>query len=139
MKNIGDLSPTEDGLIDLEFVTEHSPQRAIKKLLESQLSAISSLGSVTNKIAAASIASSNHLREGSGRIVYVGAGSSIRLGVQDGIELWPTFGWPIERIRYLVAGGEAALLGAVEGAEDDVASGQREAVKIGLGDQWVFP
>jgi N-acetylmuramic acid 6-phosphate etherase len=58
------------------------------------------------------------LKEG-GRLVYVGAGTSGRLAVQDGAELAPTFGWPAERLVLLLAGGEAALSRAVEGAEDD--------------------
>lgn len=54
-----------------------------------------------------------------GRLVYVGAGASGRIAVQDGVELWPTFGWPNERLLYLVAGGAEALTQSREGAEDD--------------------
>ena len=54
-----------------------------------------------------------------GRLVYAGAGASGRLAVQDGVELHPTFGWPRERLHYLIAGGEAALVRSIEGAEDD--------------------
>jgi N-acetylmuramic acid 6-phosphate etherase len=62
------------------------------------------------------------LRAG-GRIVYVGAGTSGRLGVLDAVELWPTFSWPRERAPALLAGGEGAMFVAVEGAEDDAAQG----------------
>jgi N-acetylmuramic acid 6-phosphate etherase len=58
------------------------------------------------------------LRAG-GRLVYVGAGTSGRLGVLDSVELLPTFSWPAERARALLAGGERAMFLAVEGAEDD--------------------
>jgi len=58
-----------------------------------------------------------------GRLVYVGAGTSGRLGVLDSVELWPTFSWPRERARPLLAGGEGAMFLAVEGAEDDAAQG----------------
>ena len=44
------------------------------------------------------------------RLVYCGAGTSGRIGVQDGVELPPTFGWPYERIDFIIAGGEKALL-----------------------------
>ncbi len=54
-----------------------------------------------------------------GRIIYVGAGTSGRLAVLDGIELTPTFGWPPERLAYLFAGGEKGLIHSIEGAEDD--------------------
>lgn len=58
------------------------------------------------------------LRAG-GRLVYVGAGTSGRLGVLDSVELLPTFGWPPERAVALLAGGPGAMYRAVEGAEDD--------------------
>ncbi len=54
-----------------------------------------------------------------GRLIYVGAGTSARIGVQDGVELFPTFNWPIERLEFIVAGGKNALLQAIENAEDD--------------------
>ena len=57
----------------------------------------------------------------SGRIVYVGAGTSGRIGVQDGVELFPTFNWPKERLDFLIAGGQQAIINAIENAEDDVA------------------
>jgi N-acetylmuramic acid 6-phosphate etherase len=62
------------------------------------------------------------LRAG-GRLIYVGAGSSGRLGVLDSVELAPTFSWPPERALSLLAGGEGAMFAAVEGAEDDLARG----------------
>jgi N-acetylmuramic acid 6-phosphate etherase len=58
-----------------------------------------------------------------GRLVYVGAGTSGRLGVLDAAECPPTFGTPPEMVVGLVAGGAAALVRAVEGAEDDAAAG----------------
>lgn len=58
-----------------------------------------------------------------GRIVYVGAGTSGRLGVLDSVELHPTFSWPRERAPALLAGGAGAMFLAVEGAEDDAAQG----------------
>ena len=67
---------------------------------------------------------------GSGRLVYVGAGASGRLALQDGVELHPTFGWPHERLVYLLAGGEAAVVRSVEGAEDDAAAGKAEMMAL---------
>ena len=60
-------------------------------------------------------------------------GASGRLAVQDGVELHPTFGWPHERLVYLMAGGEAALVRSLEGAEDDAAAGKAavEALRPG--------
>jgi N-acetylmuramic acid 6-phosphate etherase len=59
-----------------------------------------------------------------GTLHYVGAGSSGRIATLDAAEMPPTFGTPPERVRAHVAGGAAALLGAVEGAEDDAQNGE---------------
>jgi N-acetylmuramic acid 6-phosphate etherase len=58
-----------------------------------------------------------------GRLVYVGAGTSGRLGLLDSVELQPTFSWPRERALALLAGGAGAVFEAVEGAEDDAGRG----------------
>tara|TARA_B100001059_G_C17822567_1_gene579228 strand:- start:1721 stop:2458 length:738 start_codon:yes stop_codon:yes gene_type:complete len=60
-----------------------------------------------------------------GRLIYVGAGTSARIGVQDGVELFPTFNWPKERLDFIIAGGTNALLTAVENAEDDTCSAEQ--------------
>src|SRR3954471_13165400 len=58
-----------------------------------------------------------------GRLVYVGAGTSGRIAVQDGAELRPTYDWPNDRMVFVMAGGMQAVLQSVEGAEDDEAKG----------------
>ncbi len=68
-----------------------------------------------------------------GRLVYVGAGTSGRLGVLDGVELGPTFSWPTERTVPLLAGGMGAMWQAVEGAEDDYAQGREDIATHALG------
>lgn len=60
-----------------------------------------------------------------GRLFYVGAGTSGRLGVLDASEQPPTFGVPPEMVQGIIAGGEAALTRSIEGAEDDPADGAR--------------
>ena len=64
----------------------------------------------------------------SGRLIYAGAGTSARIGVQDGTELFPTFNWPKERLDFIIAGGVNALLNAVENAEDDIHSAEKNVV-----------
>lgn len=54
-----------------------------------------------------------------GRLVYVGAGTSGRIAIQDGAELRPTYDWPSERLVFVMAGGMQAVVSSVEGAEDD--------------------
>ena len=61
-----------------------------------------------------------------GRLVYVGAGTSGRLGVLDAAECPPTFGTPPEMVVGVIAGGYPALVRSVEGAEDDVDAGLGE-------------
>lgn len=68
-----------------------------------------------------------------GRLVYVGAGTSGRLGVLDGVELGPTFSWPTERTVALLAGGTGAMWHAVEGAEDDYARGRDDIAAHAVG------
>jgi len=63
-----------------------------------------------------------------GRLFYVGAGTSGRLGVLDASECPPTFRTPSEMVQGIIAGGNAALVAAVEGAEDDSAAGARSIV-----------
>ncbi|MCL5271167.1 MAG: N-acetylmuramic acid 6-phosphate etherase [bacterium] len=60
-----------------------------------------------------------------GRLIYVGAGTSGRLGVLDASEQPPTFGVPADMVQGVIAGGYEALHRAVEGAEDDLDSGAR--------------
>ena len=55
-----------------------------------------------------------------GRIIYCGAGTSARIGVQDGVELLPTFGWPSSRVDFIIAGGPKALTKSIENSEDDI-------------------
>lgn len=61
-----------------------------------------------------------------GRLFYIGAGTSGRLGVTDASELPPTFGVPFDRVIGLIAGGDGALRRAVEHAEDDTQGAWRD-------------
>ena len=68
-----------------------------------------------------------------GRLIYVGAGTSGRLGVLDAAECPPTFGTSPEMVLGLIAGGAPALVRSVEGAEDDLESVMRELNSLGVG------
>ncbi|MBI4613351.1 MAG: N-acetylmuramic acid 6-phosphate etherase [Planctomycetes bacterium] len=67
-----------------------------------------------------------------GRVVYVGAGTSGRLGALDAAEMPPTFGLDPSRVFATIAGGPAALSRAVEGAEDDREAGRRAMAEHGV-------
>jgi len=92
---------------------------AMEAMWEGQLAAVAAIGHALPAITAATEAAKAALGD-RGRIVYVGAGTSGRVAVQDGAELTPTFAWPRERVRFIVAGGDCAFVASIEGAEDDV-------------------
>jgi len=71
--------------------------------------------------------------ESGGSLLYIGAGTSGRLGVLDAAECPPTFGVPAGLVRGIMAGGERALTHAVEGVEDDPAAGAHDLEASGFG------
>ena len=95
------------------------PAEILDAMIEGQFAAVAAVHAARPALERAALGIEERLR-GGGRLVYAGAGTSGRLAVQDGAELMPTFSWPPERLVLLMAGGEDALLRAVEGAEDDV-------------------
>ena len=107
-------------------------EEALAAMLDNQFGAFVAVRLAIPALSAAVSAAAERLR-GAGRLVYCGAGTSGRIAVQDGIELRATFGWPAERLAYLIAGGEAALTRSIEGAEDDADAAAREAAALHLG------
>ena len=95
----------------------------LESLLESQFLALAAIKPSIGAIAEAASRTADRLRSRSGRLLYAGAGTSGRLAVQDGTELVPTYGWPRERLAFLIAGGTDALTRSIEGAEDDGTAG----------------
>jgi N-acetylmuramic acid 6-phosphate etherase len=110
---------------------------AVEAMLEGQMAAIAAIKSQTSEIAAAAETAAERLQRG-GRLIYAGAGTSGRVAVQDGVELSPTFGWPAERLAYLIAGGMGALLQSAEGAEDDAQTARAEVLALGVTDRDVM-
>ena len=92
---------------------------AMEAMWEGQLAAVAAIGHALPAITAATEAAVPALRD-CGHILYVGAGTSGRVAVQDGAELMPTFAWPKERVHFIIAGGDSAFVASIEGAEDDV-------------------
>ncbi len=70
--------------------------------------------------------------EKGGRLFYIGAGTSGRLGILDASEIPPTFGMPHERVVGLIAGGDTAIRKAVENAEDDTMQAWKDLMKHDL-------
>lgn len=71
--------------------------------------------------------------KGQGRLMYIGAGTSGRLGVLDATELTPTFSWPRERAVALLAGGRDAIWQSTEGSEDQALNGQNDLLTAQIG------
>lgn len=67
-----------------------------------------------------------------GRLIYVGAGTSGRIGVLDAVECPPTFSTSNEQVQAVLAGGKGAMFNAVEGAEDDEQLGASDLEKLGV-------
>lgn len=93
--------------------------QAVTAMFEGQIEAVAAVRPQIGAIANAADEAAERLRNPSGRLVYVGAGTSGRLAALDGVELDPTFGWSRDRLIIGIAGGLDALAGSVEGAEDD--------------------
>jgi len=112
-----------------------STASAMEAMWEGQLAAVAAVGRALPAITAATRAATEALGD-RGRLIYAGAGTSGRVAVQDGAELTPTFAWPQERIRFIIAGGSHAFVTSVEGAEDDVAdaTAQVDAARLSLHD-----
>ncbi len=102
-----------------------SPADSLLLQLNSQIEAVRAIEKSLPRIEAASSAALKAVHKTRGRLIYVGAGTSGRLGIQDGVELTPTFNWPPERCLYLMAGGLRAVFRSVEGAEDSALQGRR--------------
>ena len=94
------------------------PTDILHAMIEGQMAAVAAVRAALPAIEQAALAAEARLKDG-GRLIYVGAGTSGRLAVQDGAELIPTFNWPKERLLLLMAGGKEALLRSAENAEDE--------------------
>ncbi|MCY1015187.1 N-acetylmuramic acid 6-phosphate etherase [Pyxidicoccus sp. MSG2] len=110
------LHPRAD---DLDLLSIRS---VVRRLHDEDLTAVRAVRAALPAISEAARAVADALRTG-GRLLYVGAGTSGRLGVLDASECPPTFGVPPSQVRAAIAGGRRALTHAVEGAEDDLAAG----------------
>src|SRR5690242_15487407 len=97
----------------------------VRILASEQRTAVDAVIAVSDTLAIAVDEVAARLRSG-GRLHYVGAGTSGRLGFLDASEMPPTFGTDPSLVCGHIAGGIGALTRAVEGAEDDAHAGERE-------------
>ena len=96
--------------------------KSIRELLQGihqeDQNAVNAVGNVLHQIEPL-LAKVIHQLQHGGRLFYIGAGTSGRLGVLDASECPPTFGTPPEKVIGLIAGGDHALRNSIENAEDD--------------------
>jgi len=104
---------------NLEKMTAHE---LVQLFVEEEKFVQEALGTATADLARAIETVTRSLRDG-GRLFYVGAGSSGRIGVLDASEIPPTFGAPTYLVQGVIAGGVTALHRSVEGAEDEESAG----------------
>lgn len=108
---------------------------ALGLMLKSQAESIIAIQSVLKEISGViEVISRKLMQNNNSRLIYVGAGTSARIGVQDGTELFPTFGWPKDRVNYIIAGGFKALTESIENAEDDVSEAKKMVKNLFLND-----
>ncbi len=112
---------------EYDYIEKLSDAKAFDFMISNQNKAFEVIKNNKNKILKIVNIFANKLsKDKKSRLIYAGAGTSGRIGVQDGVELIPTFGWPKTRLIFLIAGGKKSLLKSVEGAEDN----EKEAVKV---------
>ena len=123
---------TESPSLEHTHLDEYTIDDLVSTFTDDQLVAVNAVRAARGQISAAVAAAVPRLERG-GRLIYVGAGTSGRLGLLDSVELYPTFSWPRERAVALLAGGAEAVYQAAEGAEDNADQGARDVNATGTG------
>ena len=108
-----------------------TPLEIVTAMNREDRKAVDAVGEVLPQIARAIAWCTDSLKQ-KGRIIYMGAGTSGRLGVLDAVECPPTFGVSPDVVVGLMAGGSTAFVKAVEGAEDSQTMGEEDLKKIHL-------
>lgn len=104
----------------------------VRVILEEDRAVVPAVAAVADAIARLAEITAERMRRG-GRLIYAGSGTSGRLGALDAAECPPTFGTEPGQVVALIAGGPAALTGAIEAAEDDAAQGHRDVAGLAVG------
>ncbi|GMN89290.1 N-acetylmuramic acid 6-phosphate etherase [Francisella sciaenopsi] len=108
-----------------------SVQESVNLMIDEEYGVIEALKEQSLNIAKIVEVTSQALKKG-GRVIYVGAGTSGRLGILDAVECPPTFSVDYNTIIGLIAGGEKAFIQAQEGAEDNPNFGKADLLRINL-------
>lgn len=134
MNNQASLSPTltearNPATVDIDIVPTLEMVRMInaedRRVAEAVAAELPHIAAAIDAIAAR--------MQAGGRLIYIGAGTSGRLGVLDASECPPTFGTPPELVVALIAGGSGAITTAIEGAEDNATGGAQDIAALNVG------
>ncbi|MBA1393750.1 N-acetylmuramic acid 6-phosphate etherase, partial [Lactobacillus sp. XV13L] len=112
-------------------IDQMSTKEMVKTINAEDQKVAPAVGSQDEQVARAIDGAASRFARG-GRLIYVGAGTSGRLGVLDAAELVPTYGIKSERAVGLIAGGREAMFAAVEGAEDSPELGEKDLRALNL-------
>ena len=129
-------SPTEERNPRTQDIDTHDSAGVVDQILAEDATVAAAVAEQRESIAALVDCAIAAL-SGTGRVLYVGAGTSGRLAVLDAAELLPTYRVDRDRVRAAIAGGQEAILKPVEGAEDDPEQG-RDAVADATADDLVI-
>jgi N-acetylmuramic acid 6-phosphate etherase len=126
-----ELPPTERLHPRADELELLSAEEIVRRLHEEDMAAVRAVRPALAEVASLARSVADALRAG-GRLLYVGAGTSGRLGVLDASECPPTFGVSPSQVRAVLAGGRRAMMRAVEGAEDDAEAGAEALRELGV-------
>jgi N-acetylmuramic acid 6-phosphate etherase len=124
--------PTEAENPRSEFLDTLPPEDVVKLLIDEEALGVKAVKARSAEIARGARLIADRLTAG-GRLVYVGAGTSGRLGTLDASECVPTFGVPPSLVVPIIAGGPSALVKSVEGAEDDTRESEQRMRRAAVG------
>ncbi|MGN1346554.1 MAG: N-acetylmuramic acid 6-phosphate etherase [Eubacteriales bacterium] len=129
-ENLGKLTTEQQNPATRE-IDNHTAAEIVRILNDGDRSVADAVAAALDNIARAAEAAAKSIA-GGGRLIYLGAGTSGRLGVLDAVECRPTFGVPDGVVVGLIAGGMDAMFRAVEGAEDSAELGGEDLRAIGV-------
>lgn len=122
---------TEQRNENTRHIDRMTTQEMVHVMQTENMNAAFSVGAVEEELARAIDGIYENMQKG-GRLFYVGCGTSGRLGILDASECSPTYGVPEDLVVGIIAGGDAAIRHAVEGAEDDADAGRKALQEKGL-------
>ena len=121
--------PTEQRNEATAYIDRMSTLEMVRLINQEDHKVADAVGREAQHIARAVDIITGHMKQG-GRLIYVGAGTSGRLGILDAVECPPTYSTEPELVQGLIAGGTPAIFRAVEGAEDDPDLGRKDLEEI---------